>query len=233
MHLLLTRATEDAARTQASLVEAGHQVSESPVIAIAATGAVGPSGVVDALLATSGHAFSTLVGWPTAEARRLIPLLLVGRRTAEMARAHGFIGRGVVAANAKDLVATIPHAVPNPARLVYLAGRDRKPDLENALALLGRTPEVVETYEARPAETLEPTVVEALRARRIEGALHFSRRSATLFINVSRRDDIDVGRLAHFCLSEDVAIPLREAGCENVIVADAPNESALLGLLGT
>ncbi len=233
MHLLLTRATEDAARTGAALVEAGHRVSVSPVIAIVGTGAGRPPGVVDALLATSAHAFAYLDGWPTPEARRLMPLMLVGRRTAEVARTHGFVGRSVVAATATDLAVAIPDAIPNLPRLVYVAGRDRKPDLENALAILGRTPEVVEAYEARPTASLEPGVVEALRAGRIEGAPHFSRRGATLFIDLARRDDVDVTRLAHFCLSEDVAIPLREAGCARVVVADAPNESALLRLVGT
>ena len=228
MHLLLTRARGDAARTRARLVAVGHQVSVSPVIAIIPTGAEGPPGVVDALIATSGHAFAALDGWPTPEARRLMPLLLVGQRTADVAREHGFLGPSVVRATTTDLAVAIPD-LPRPARrLVYVAGRDRKPDLENALAILGRTLEVVDVYEAQEVEALEPSAVEALQAGRIEGVLHFSRRSAALFIDLARRSGLDVGRPAHFCLSEDVAVPLREAGCATVVVADEPNESALL-----
>ncbi len=231
MHLLLTRAGADAARTGAALVEAGHEVSVSPVIAIVGTGARGPPGVVDALLATSAHAFSCLGDWPTPEARRLMPLMLVGWRTAAVARARGFVGRSVVAATATDLAVAVLDAVPKGRRLVYVAGRDRKPELEAALATLGRTPEVVEVYEARPVGALEPAVVAALRAGRIEGALHFSRRSAGLFLDLAMGQGIDVGGLAHFCLSEDVALPLREAGCGRVTVAGTPNEPALLALI--
>ncbi len=233
MHLLLTRAREDAERTRARLVEAGHQVSVSPVIAIGATGATGPPGVVDALVATSGHALATLVAsWPSPEARRLLPLLLVGQRTAAIAREHGFLGPSVVAATTTDLAVAIPDLPRAMQRLVYIAGRDRKPDLERALAILSRTLEVVETYCAREVESLEPPVVEAIRAGRIEGALHFSRRSASLFVEFARRDDCEMGRLAHFCLSEDVAVPLREAGCARIVVAGAPDEPALLALPG-
>ena len=232
MHLLLTRAREDAERTLARLVEAGHQVSVSPVIAIVATGTAGPPGVVDAMVATSGHALATLdSNWPGPEARRLMPLLLVGQRTAAIAREHGFFGPSVVAASTTELAVAIPDLSRPMRRLVYIAGRDRKPDLENALALLGRTLEVVETYRAREVEGLEPPVVEAMRAGRIEGALHFSRRSASLFVELARRDDCEVGRLTHFCLSEDVAVPLREAGCARIVVADAPDEPALLAAI--
>ena len=233
MHLLLTRAREDAERTRARLVEAGHQVSVSPVIAIVATGTAGPPGVVDALVATSGHALATIdATWPSPEARRLMPLLLVGQRTAAIAREYGFLGASVIAATTTDLAVAIPDLPRAMRRLVYIAGRDRKPDLENALALLGRTLEVVETYRAREVEVLDPSVVDAMRAGRIEGVLHFSRRSASLFVEFARRDDCKAGRLIHFCLSEDVAVPLREAGCARIVVADAPDEPALLAAIG-
>ena len=233
MHLLLTRAREDAERTRARLVEAGHQVSVSPVIAIVATGTTGPPGVVDALVATSGHALATLdASWPSPEARRLMPLLLVGQRTAVVAREQGFLGRSVVTVNTTDLAVAIPDLPPPVRRLVYVAGRDRKPDLENALALLGRALEVMETYRAREVKNLEPPVVEAIRAGRIDGVLHFSRRSASLFVDLARRDDCETGRLTHFCLSEDVAVPLRDAGCARIVVAETPDEPALLAAIG-
>ncbi len=231
MHLLLTRARDDAARTRLRLAEEGHQVSVSPVIAVVPTGATRPPGVVDALVATSGHAFAALDGWPTPETRRLMPLLLVGQRTAATAREHGFLGPSVVAMNATDLAVAIPDLSRQVRRLVYIAGRDRKPDLENAFAILGRTLDVVEAYQAGVVDALEPSVVEALRAARIEGVLHFSRRSASLFVDLARRDQLDLGRLAHFCLSEDVAAPLRDVGCARIAVADTPDEPALLALV--
>ena len=37
--------------------------------------------------------------------------------------------------------------------------------------------------------------------------------------------------LAHYCLSAEVAVPLREAGAQRIAVAASPTESALLTLL--
>ena len=231
MRLLLTRAADDAARTRAKLVSAGHQVMVSSVITVVPTHAVWPTGVVDAVVATSGHAFAALGPGPTLEARRLMPLLLVGQRTAAIAREHGFAGPSLIAANATELAVAVPDLPNRPARLVYIAGRDRKSDLETALAMIGQAVEVVEVYEAKTMTALTRQTVEAVRIGTLEGVTHFSRRSAEIFLALARHEGVTVSALTHFCLSEDVATPLREAGCPAIAVAEAPNEPALLELV--
>ena len=232
MRLLLTRAADDAARTRAKLLSAGHQVMVSSVIAVVATHVAWPPGVVDAVVATSGHAFAALDLGPTLEARRLMPLLLVGQRTAAIAREHGFAGPSLIAANATELAVAMPDLPNRPARLVYIAGRDRKSDLETALAMIGQALEVIEVYEAQTVAALTRQSVEALRIGTLEGVLHFSRRSVETFLALALQEGVAVSALTHFCLSEDVATPLREAGCPIIAVAKAPNEPALLKLVG-
>jgi hypothetical protein len=36
--------------------------------------------------------------------------------------------------------------------------------------------------------------------------------------------------LAHYCLSDEVAVPLREAGARRITIAPHPGESSLFGL---
>jgi hypothetical protein len=36
--------------------------------------------------------------------------------------------------------------------------------------------------------------------------------------------------LAHYCLSDEVAVPLREAGARRITIAPHPGETALFGL---
>lgn len=233
MHLLVTRAPEDAARTKAKLEAAGYRVLVSPVIEIVGTGAVWPHGVVDLLFASSSHAFHGIdeITAPTLETRRLIPLFCVGDRTAESARERGFAGSMVVAPNVAVLAVAIGKIPTATRRALYLAGRDRKSDLETALDVIGVHPEVIETYEARPSSTLDPNAVDALRKGSMSGVLHFSHRSAALFAQAAAASDIDIRQLTHFCLSEDTATPLRAAGCESIRIAEQPNESALLQLI--
>ena len=229
MRFLLTRAADDSARLQARLEALGHTALVSPVIDIIATPATWPTGVVDALLATSGHAFldASAAARPAPEARRLLPLLLVGARTEEAARQRGYAGRAVVEASGALLAERIGGIGRTFQRIVYLAGRDRKPDLERALRMHGTTVEAIETYEARPAETLTDSALAELKAGSIDGVLHFSRRSAALFLALAARAGVEPTTVRHLCLSEDVSVPLRQASCE-VDVAEAPNEAALL-----
>ena len=231
MRVLLTRAAEDAARTGATLRAAGHDIVLSPVIEIVASEATWPAGVIDAVLATSSHAFARPDFGPQPEARRLMSLVLVGHRTVERARERGFAGATIVAANAAALslaFGTMTHA---PRRLVYLAGRDRKPEIEVALATAGQAVEVIEAYRAQGIDSLPKDAETALVARALDAVLHYSRRSATLFAGLASRRGLDIAHLRHLCLSADVAAPLHERGLPGIEIAGAPNEAALLGLL--
>ncbi len=235
MRLLLTRAEDDAARTRARLEAGGHEVVVAPVIRIVPLAASWPTGTVDAVAATSAHAFATWrdSAFPARETRRLVPLLLVGARTREAAWRSGFRGMATVANDAGELGVLLPSLAHVPRHVAYLAGRDRRPDLERALhdlhaASSGRTT-VVECYAAEPTGVFAPEVGRALRHG--DGVLHYSRRSAELFLAAA--NDFAAARLRHFALSPEVAAPLHEAGCADVLVASAPNEAALLALLGS
>ena len=233
MNLLLTRAAEDAKRTSERLKALGHNVMAAPVIDIVATPAVWPGGLVDCIMATSAHAFDAFAmsRGPTREARRLMPLLLVGGRTEEAARKKGFLGDAIVALSATDLAVEIDMMRRLPKRIVYLAGRDRKPIAEAALFARGQVVDVIETYEARVVETMDSRAAAALRAGHIDGVIHFSRRSAALFLSLMTKEGLRASPLRHFCLSEDIASLLQEAGCDNAEIAEAPTEAALLSLM--
>lgn len=238
MRLLLTRAAGDAARTREKLEAAGHRVLSAPLLRIQPLPATWPDGCVDGVLATSGNAFAMLPpasspvsGGPTPEARRVLPLLLVGHRTLECARASGFLGTATVAANATVLAIGLGKLPVRPRRLVYFAGRDRKPDIEAAMRVMKQPFDLIETYDAQAVDTMEAAAVSALRAGAIDGVLHFSQRSAELFLSLARSAGLDPGPLRHICLSDDVAAPFHGAGCHHVAVAGAPNEAALLACL--
>jgi len=110
MLILLTRAHEEAKRTAASLAREGHEAVLSPVLEMVPTGAPWPAGVIDGIVATSARAFelfSAAPDWPLPEARRLMPLLLVGERTRDAARERGFEGLALIAPDAGTLAVEI------------------------------------------------------------------------------------------------------------------------------
>lgn len=207
------RALDDATGTLDALARLGCQVALAPVTQIVTLTPPYPPGPFDFVVATSAKAFAALSGLAD------LPLFVVGEKTARAARRLGFSPQ----APAADVAALIPRL---PAgRALYLAGRDRKPELERALT--GRIA-VMETYEARAREGWR--LEEARAVAGADAALHYSARGAALAGQLAR--DADIGeafeRLAHVCLSREVA---KAVGARRVYWPQRPHEDALLDVL--
>jgi uroporphyrinogen-III synthase len=234
MRILLTRGREDALRTADKLTNSGHQIILSPVIDICPTGAAWPQGLADAVVATSGAAFDFAefpADYPLPEARRLMRLFVVGTKTAEAARRGGFTGETVVASDSKELATKLTSLLTPQMRLIYLAGHDRKPDLETACRDAGLTIIPIETYEARAATQLSDDAFSAFHNDGIDIVLHYSRRSAEIFLSLAASAGINLAAVQHVAISPDAAEPLHDAACQRVAIAAEPKEVAILALL--
>jgi len=234
MLVLLTRALDESNRAAARLACEGHDAVLSPVLDMVPTGAIWPAGVIDGVIATSARAFELLSAtpdWPLPEARRLLPLLLVGERTREAARERGFDGPPLIGPDAKTLARAIASRFATPCRFVYLAGRDRKPDLEDSLAEMGHAIELIQVYAAQPAESLTEAALALARKGEIDVVLHYSRRSTDVFLGLARSAGLDLSRINHVCISHDAAAPLLAAGIHEVLIAKTPDEQAMFAIV--
>jgi uroporphyrinogen-III synthase len=233
MLVLLTRPWDQAVHSAEKLYAMGHTAVVSPVIEIAPTGAEWPQGAIDAVIATSARAFQCLDlarEWPLPEARRLFPLFLVGEKTAAAARVCGFEGPARVTFDSKALCAVVCDRLAAPTRVLYLAGRNRKNDLEVCCNDAGLSLEVLESYAAQPAAALSDEAVR-LVADALGAVLHFSRRSAEIFLELAAKAGVDPAPLIHIAISEDAAAPLE--ALPKVLVADEPTEEAMLAMFQT
>jgi uroporphyrinogen-III synthase len=233
MRLLVTRPEPDATRTAQTLRERGHTVLVAPLLSMQAT-AADFAGPYAAVLMTSANAARALSAHPRGNELTTLPAFAVGRRTADAARAAGFTD--VVSADGAlpDLVTLVAARFAGRSqRLLYLAGEDRAGDLAGELGAHGIEVDTVVTYQAVAAERLPADLARALSNSQLDGSLHYSRRSVTTLIELSRAAGVlnALLNLAHYCLSDDVAAPLRAAGAGRISIAPHPDEAALLGLL--
>ncbi len=183
MQVLVTRAQADAERTAARLQKLGHGVVMAPVIRIVATGDPCPAGTWDALIVTSLHASEALATWRGREA----PVFAVGPRTADELRDLGFARIRVADGDAISLAARIRRDLPSSASLLHVTARHHKEEPALSLRAAGYGVTIWEAYEAAAAETLPKTARDALAEGRIGAALHYSRRSAELFLGLGGR----------------------------------------------
>jgi len=228
MRVLVTRPADQAARTVKNLAARGHHALVAPVLEIVPTGATPPDGPFDLVLATSAQAFAARRG--LARQLRAAPVACVGDMTAQAAREAGFAVTFVAPraeALADRLIAEI-----GSARALYLAGRERKPLLEERLGAAGWGLVVVETYAAQAVAHWPDEVKAALDAGMIDAALHYSPRSARLALSLMGADA--AARLSHFCLSGEVAAVCESwVALERIFTPSQPDEEALMSLLGS
>jgi uroporphyrinogen-III synthase len=218
------RAREDAEPSAARLSARGFSAIIAPVVELHGTDASPPDERFDFVLATSAKAF--LFGSEAVlAAARGLPLYLVGEKTAAGARARGVSPVGDAAADVAEL---IPRLQGVSGHALYIAGRDRRPDLEAALA--GRVTTLV-VYEARARDGW--SAEEARAVANASAAVHYSERGAALAARFAESAGIAAAFRygPHVCLSRQVAGPLAAFGAARVLWPRTLREEAVFDTL--
>ena len=129
---------------------------------------------------SSRPARARFMRWREADRARLatIPLYVVGARAARAARDAGLALAGEPTDDAAALAERLARTLPPGARLLYLAGRDRKPTLEATLAAAGLVVQAVELYAAEAREAWSTREAAGGRRLRRRAALFASHRRA-------------------------------------------------------
>ena len=235
MRVLVTRPEPDGERTAAKLRARGAEVLLAPLLQIEPFRDVAlGNGPWVALAMTSANAVPAITQHPRRGELLALPAYVVGQRTAEAARAAGFSDVRSADGGVDDLVRLIAaRHRGGTAPVLYLAGEDRAGDLAGALAPARIEVRSVVVYRAAKVTGLPAPVQTALGAGGLDGVLHFSRRSAEIYLDCARLAGVLDSALTpvHYCLSQQVAAPLAAAGAGKVRVAARPEEAALIELV--
>jgi uroporphyrinogen-III synthase len=230
MRVVVTRPQADAERTAAALRARGYDVLVTPLMRVEPI-AVDLDGQWSALAITSANALNAIAGNPARDTLVRLPLLAVGRRSAEAAGKAGFTDVTSAGGDVRELVRLIEASRrKGEGPVLYLAGEDRASDLVAELLERGMAVEMRVVYRA-VTTPLPESLIDALKAGEVDAVLHFSRRSAENYVAGAKSAGVVGQALAvrHFCLSAQVAEPL--AGATHIMIAARPDESTLIELL--
>jgi uroporphyrinogen-III synthase len=236
VRILVTRPRADAERTARRLRRLGHQPLIAPLIEIHPNPTVElGEGAPDALLVTSANALRAMERHPGRTALLGVSLLAVGERTAALARRHGFRAVTAAGGDADSLLALARTRLSGGMRVLHLAGRDLARDLTPDLAGMGVVVTLLEVYRAEPVARLPAVARDALAQGTLDAVLHLSPRSARLFVERVREEDLvpSAMRIRHLCLSPRVAAALAPLGAADVLVAGQPREAELIALVSS
>ena len=138
MRILLTRPERQGERTAAALRARGHDVLHTPVLRIAVDSNAdlgkGPWSAVVMTSANAAHAIATHKRYPELNA---LPVIVVGERTAQAARAAGLAHVESAGGDVDALADYIVKQIPRGSSILYLAGADRAGDLGATLNAVG------------------------------------------------------------------------------------------------
>lgn len=231
MRLWVTRTQPAAEATAGRLRALGHGPVVSPLLTIRRLRPALNLTEIGALVFTS---LNGVAAFAAREAGRGWPVFAVGDATAEAARQAGFRMVRSAAGDVHALAALIIRAHDRRAGPVLIAGaREPAGDLTGALVAGGVDARSAALYAALDAPGRRG--LEALRAGRLDGVLIHSPRAAHRLAALAHADAALAAPLASlsvFCISQAAAAPLRALGPHRLAVAAAPDETALLSLLG-
>ena len=236
MTILVTRPQPDNETTGASLRARGFDVLLAPMLRFE------PMALLEdedadyaAVIVTSANALRAIEAQLSGHRWLKLPLLAVGDRTAAAARRAGFSKIISAEGDSQDLRELILAKARGKKRefgrgpLLYLAGADLSRDLAGELGEHGLTVVTRTTYRMVASSDLSPEVLEAIAANQVQAVLHYSARSARVFVDAVRAAGVEISALAvpQCCISANVATVLREAGASRVALASSPDENSL------
>jgi len=229
MRALVTRPGADGTALAETLSERGIDTIIEPLMTI--ENLHGPDldlNGVQALLLTSQNGVRALAA-RTPE--RSIPVYAVGDSTAATARELEF-GQVHSASGDVEALGALVIDMLDPAKgpLVHVAGSAVAGDLAGDLTKAGFAIRREVLYEAREAKSFSPAAIAAIKDGDLNTVLLYSPRTAEAFVQLIRKARLvrSCKDLTVFCLSAAVAEKINEITWQEVIVAERPDQDAML-----
>lgn len=226
MKILVTRPLEDGIEIAARLAELGHQAVLAPLLEPRFFDGPEPDlGDVRAILATSANGVRALI---RRTARRDLALFAVGPQTAAEAQKAGFTDVKSADGDAVALAQATSRWAPPGAKLLHVCGEGAPGTLADRLAADGFAVRRAVLYRVEPASALPADAKAALDQGALDAVMFFSPKSAGLFLKLAAGLSFD--GLTALCISPATAGVLPDGAFAQVLVADKPNQAAVLAL---
>lgn len=243
MRVLVTRPAKSASRTCGKLRALGHMPFCLPMFTPehdpeAARLALQDKALQDkhrAVIAiTSAEAARVLQDLPLPDVLRSLPLFCVGEATAAAARQAGFANVVSGPGNGHDLAEVIADRLPDrTGTVLYLAGIPRASTFERELLAHGIRFQTHEIYRMTERQYTPEQFEEKIVQARPDAILFYSRATADAFFRHDVAPIFATQGLApsFLCLSPHVSDGMASPFRPQTLVAETPDEPALLALL--
>jgi uroporphyrinogen-III synthase len=229
MRILISRPQEDTARLAELLRANGHEPLCASLLSVRFFDGPEPNFEgVSAVVATSANGIRAFA---RRTDRRDLRIFAVGPQTADAAQKSGFeeveCADGDAATLAEEILGWVK---PEEGILLHAASADNEGQLKTLLAEEGYTVDVMVLYEVVAIHKLPEIAREALVHNALDAAVVFSSRSAMALRDcIQRAGLVDACKnIAAVCISTATAAALSPLVFRKLVVADRPNQQAML-----
>ena len=215
--VLVTRPEPGASKTAQKLIALGFEVHRLPLTKIVSLPFEIPSTSFDAVIVTSPQALHNIPVHFLG-----LPLYAVGQASAAAATLTGFETVIAGGGDVTHLIEIIRTILPASTRLLYLCGKVRRPDLEDALSDYALT--AIETYDTQIIDhaALDLPPLDLVMLTSLQSAEKISDHLALPHLKPALAN-------AHFlCLSQRIADGLTGVKPSHIHVTLKPDEDSLL-----
>ena len=229
--VLVTRPEPGAARTAKRLAAAGYDPVVLPLTRIAPLAFDFPKGEFDAVILTSAQALRATSG-ADLTALTDLPVFAIGETTAQAARRAGFNIVNTAGGSVESVCRLVKSSVRPGARMLYLCGKVRRPDMEAQLQSSGFSITAVETYDALPVDYGTAQLDKRLGDAPFAVVTLLSLQAAEIFSELNAKDTLRerVKDALLVCFSGRIAAGASGTGLQMAVTSEA-NEDALFALL--
>ena len=236
MRLLVTRPQPDADAQAEKLIALGHDVITAPLLEVEFLdpGPL-PLAGAQALLATSRNALRALSEGGQLDAVLDLPLYVVGGATADKARELGFGKIHQGPGTAQELLPLIAsECAQDDGALIHLAGERMAFDLKSALEDEDFEVSQPILYRINMADSFAEGARNALAGGTLDGVIMMSPATAQTYLALVDAPEMQAiaRKLTYFCMSHNVAEPLKALVDARILISSRPREDDLLALIG-
>lgn len=236
--VLLTRSLLLAPPSSVKLRQLGYGVFHEPLLTIRPLALPRPSFTIRPIvIITSRVVFDVLSSRKEdVESFFICPCYCVGEKTAQAARSFGFTDIRRTVSDSEELARCLIRQESQDRPVLHIGGEDREETFYDKLREAG-WPEirVWRVYKAEAAKVLSQELLSLLSQNKIDAALFYSSRTASIFAELIRQNKVEpcCASLTAIGLSPSVLLSLMPLSFKALLAAKAPTETDLMTCLAT
>ena len=228
--LLVTRQQEDSIIIKEILTKLGFNIYIEPMFLIKYLPVNLNLEYIDLIISTSKH---SIIALSKTVKNRNKPIITVGDNTKQVAKKLGFLSVTSLNGNISDVISYIKNNTK--LRFLYIRGQQVTYNLKDIFSNDKIRFHEMILYSTIDTQSLSKDCYNVLLHNKISGILFYSSRTATIFIDLIKKHNIDhkTSSITVYTMSQKIAETVNNVSWKSIKISDKPTNESLISLISS